>query len=331
MFPQRTLGRTGLKVSAIGLGCMSMSGTYGPRDDAESTRTIHKALDLGIDFIDTAEVYGLGHNEELLGQALKGKWNKVVLATKFGNFGGGGRDPAAAAPKGTAYVRAACEGSLKRLGIECIDLYYLHRVDLTNPIEDVIGAMAKLRDEGKIKHLGISEAGPDTLRRAHKAAPIAALQSEYSLWTRLDPEQHMLPVCRELGISFVAYSPLGRGFLTAQVKATGALPENDRRRQHPRFSDENMKKNLAMLAALEAVAQRKNCKPSQVALAWLLAKGDDVIPIPGTKQVKWLLDNAGAAAIKLAPADMAELDKAFPPGATAGTRYPESEMHRVMV
>jgi aryl-alcohol dehydrogenase-like predicted oxidoreductase len=331
MMPQRDLGRTGLRVSAIGLGCMSMSGVYGPRDDEESTRTIHRALELGVTFIDTAEAYGQGHNEELVGKALKGRWNKVVLATKFGNFGAAGRDPAARAPKGTDYVRAACEGSLKRLGIECIDLYYLHRVDLTNPIEEVVGAMARLREQGKIKHLGLSEAGPETVRRAHKVASIAALQSEYSLWTRQDAEQHMLPLCRELGITYVAYSPLGRGFLSGQVKTAEALPENDRRRAHPRFQGEHIKQNLTMLPTLEAMAARKKCTPAQLALAWVLHQGADIVPIPGTKRRTWLEDNAAACSIALSPADSIELGKAFPPGATAGTRYPESEMYRVMV
>jgi aryl-alcohol dehydrogenase-like predicted oxidoreductase len=328
---QRELGRTGESVSAIGLGCMSMSGTYGVRDDEESVRTVHRALDLGVAFIDTAEAYGNGHNEELLGRALAGRRRQAFLATKFGNFSLGGRNPDGKAPKGTDYVRAACEGSLRRLGTDYIDLYYLHRVDQTNPIEEVVAAMAKLRDQGKIRYLGLSEAGPATLRRAHGIAPIAALQSEYSLWTRDIAEQHMLPLCRELGIAYVAYSPLGRGFLTATVKDTSALPESDRRRVHPRFQGEHLGRNLTMLPMLEALATQKRCTPAQLALAWVLHRGDDIVPIPGTKRRTWLEQNVAALDIALGAAELAELDRAFPPGITSGTRYPESEMHKLML
>ncbi len=328
---KRALGKSGAAVPAIGLGCMGMSGTYGLRDDEETIRTIHRALELGVTFIDTAEGYGAGHNEELVGRALKGKRDRAFLATKFGNFSLGGRNPEGKAPRGTQYVREACEGSLKRLGVETIDLYYLHRVDQTNPIEDVVGAMARLRDQGKIRYLGLSEAGPATLRRAHATAPIAALQSEYSLWTRDIAEQQMLPVCRDLGIAYVAYSPLGRGFLTATVKDVGGLPESDRRRVHPRFQGQHIRKNLGLLPVFEAVSLKKKCTPAQLALAWVLHQGNDVIPIPGTKQRKWLAQNIAALDVTLSDEDIQELDRAFPPGITAGTRYPEGEMHKLMI
>jgi aryl-alcohol dehydrogenase-like predicted oxidoreductase len=328
---QRELGRTREMVSAIGLGCMSMSGIYGVRDDEESIRTIHRALELGVTFIDTAEAYGMGHNEELVGRALAGRRGQAFLATKFGNFSLGGRNPDGKAPKGTAYVREACEGSLRRLGTDRIDLYYLHRVDQTNAIEEVMAAMARLRDEGKIRHLGLSEAGPATLRRAHAVAPIAALQSEYSLWTRDIAEQHMLPVCRELGIAYIAYSPLGRGFLTGTIKNSAGLAETDRRRAHPRFQAEHLDRNVTMLPALEKLAARKGRATAQIALAWVLHRGEDIIPIPGTRRRGWLEQNVAALDIALDAQELAELDRAFPPGVTSGTRYPEGEMHKLMI
>lgn len=326
---RRQLGTTGETVSALGLGCMGMSASYGTRDDEGSIRTLHRALELGIDFWDTAEAYGQGHNEELLAKALAGKRDKVFLATKFGVFGGTGGQ--GAAPKGTAYIREACEASLKRLGTDRIDLYYNHRVDRTNPMEEVVGAMARLVEEGKVRHLGLSEASPETIRKAAAVAPIAALQTEYSLWTRDLAEQELLPVCRALGIAYVAYSPLGRGFLTATVKSTDGLPESDRRHVHPRFQGGNMEKNLALLPALERLAAEKRCTPAQVALAWVLHQGDDILPIPGTKRVKYLEENAAAVDISLSADDLAALDRAFPPGVTAGTRYPENEMFKVML
>jgi aryl-alcohol dehydrogenase-like predicted oxidoreductase len=325
---KRRLGRHGPEVSALGLGCMGMSMAYGTRDDAESEKTIHRALELGVDFFDTAEAYGAGHNEELVGRALAAHRDAVVVATKFGIFGGHGR--ADAAPKGTGYVREACEGSLRRLGMDHIDLYYNHRVDLTNPIEEVVGAMQRLVEEGKVRWLGLSEAGPDTIRRAVSVAPIAALQTEYSLWTRDVAEADLLPLCRELGIAYVAYSPLGRGFLTATVKSTDTLPESDRRHVHPRFQGAHMQRNLDLLPALEEIAGRKGATPAQVALAWVLHQGADVVPIPGTKRVRYLEENLAALDIALSADDLAALDRAFPPGVTSGTRYPENEMYKLM-
>lgn len=324
----RRLGKNGPEVSALGLGCMGMSMSYGSRNDPESEKAIHRALDLGVNFIDTAEAYGRGHNEELVGRALAGRRDTVILATKFGIFGGPGR--ADAAPKGTAYVQEACDGSLKRLGVDHIDLYYNHRVDLTNPIEEVVGAMQRLVDAGKVRHLGLSEASPDTIRRAVAVAPIAAVQTEYSLWTRDVAETDLLPLCRELGIAYVAYSPLGRGFLTATVKTTEGLPETDRRHVHPRFQGEHMAKNLALLPALEDIAAAKGATPAQIALAWVLHQGDDIVPIPGTKRVGYLEENLAALDIALSADDLAALDRAFPPGATSGARYPDAEMYKLM-
>jgi len=326
---KRPLGRTGISVSALGLGCMGMSMAYGAPDDAESIRTVHRALELGIDHLDSAELYGNGHNEELLGKALKDRRGKAFIATKFHNGVKNRRNPEGIAEKGTAYVKKACEMSLQRLGFDHIDLYYIHRMDPVNPIEDVVGAMDSLRMQGKIRFIGLSEAGPETLRRAAKVAPIAALQTEYSLWSRDHAEKEILPVCRELGVAYVAYSPLGRGFLSGQFKAPEAIPANDRRHEHPRFQREHLLKNAELLPPLEAMAAHKKCTTAQLALAWVLHRGEDILPIPGTKKVKWLEENAAALEISLSAADLSELDKAFPPGITSGLRYPEGAMKQL--
>jgi aryl-alcohol dehydrogenase-like predicted oxidoreductase len=316
-FPRRQLGRSNLTVSALGLGCMGMSEFYGERNDEESIRVIHRSIDMGKDFLDTADMYGQGLNEELIGKAIRDRRKKVTLATKFGNVRA--PDGAFVAINGTPeYVRSACDASLKRLGIETIDLYYQHRVDPKTPIEETVGAMAGLIKAGKVRHLGLSEAAPATLRRASKIHPIAALQTEYSLWSR-DAEEEIIPTCRELGIGFVAYSPLGRGFLTGQFKKREDLPTNDRRHIFPRFQDENFKKNLALVEKIEHIAARKGCKASQLALAWVLAQGSDIVAIPGTKKLKYLEENGAAAYIKLTQTELDEINRQIP--AAAGDRY----------
>ena len=324
---KRHLGTGGPEVSAIGLGCMGMSEFYGSTDEQQSIATINHALDEGVCFLDTADMYGSGRNEELVGRAIKGRRDEVFLATKFGNvrgpngeFGGIRGDP--------EYVAQACDSSLQRLGVDVIDLYYQHRVDVNVPIEETVGAMAQLVDEGKVRFLGLSEAAPETIRRAHAVHPITAVQTELSLWSR-DAEEGVLPCVRELGIGYVAYSPLGRGFLTGQFTSAEDFPEDDFRRFHPRFTGENFQRNIALVREVEAMAKEKGCTTAQLALAWVSAQGDDVVPIPGTKRRKYLDENIAALDVKLSDEDLRRLDRILPPGAAAGERYHERGMATV--
>jgi aryl-alcohol dehydrogenase-like predicted oxidoreductase len=324
---KRRLGSNGPEVSAMGLGCMGMSEFYGSGSEQESIATIHHAIERGVSFLDTADMYGVGRNEELVGRAIRDRRDQVFLATKFGNV----RGPAGEflGVKGDPdYVRSACEASLKRLGVEVIDLYYQHRVDPNVPIEDTVGAMLRLKEEGKVRFLGLSEAAPRTIRRAAAVATISAVQTELSLWSR-DAEAEVLPTVRELGIAYVAYSPLGRGFLTGQITSPDDFPEDDFRKFHPRFQGENFAKNIALVREVEAMAKEKGCTTAQLALAWVLAQGDDVIPIPGTKRVRYLDENIGALEVHLSDADLKRLDEILPPGAAAGMRYHERGMETV--
>ena len=323
----RQLGRSNLRVAAIGVGCMGMSEFYGPRDDVESTATIRRALDLGCNFLDTSDAYGPYLNEELVGRAIRERRKDVILATKFGIVRG--PDPMTRSVSGRAdYVRTACEASLKRLGVEVIDLYYLHRVDPNTPIEETVGAMARLVEQGKVRYLGLSEAAPKTIQRACKIHPISALQTEYSLWSR-DPEDELLAVCRAEGVGFVAYSPLGRGFLTGQIRRIEDFAQDDFRRNSPRFQGDNFNLNLALVDRVKTMAAEKRCTPSQLALAWVLAQGEDVVTIPGTKRRTYLEENLGAEKVRLSAADLKRIDELLPKGAANGARYPAATMNLI--
>ena len=322
----RRLGSSPQEVSTVGLGCMTMIGIYGASDDAEATATIHRAPEIGVNLLDTSDAYANGKNEEFVGRAIAGRRDDYVVVTKFGNIRHpDGRQGVDSSP---AHVAAACEASLKRLGIETIDFYLQHRVDPDTPIEETVGAMARLVEQGKVRYLGMCEAAPATIRRAHAVHPISVLQTEYSLWSR-DAEDGILPTCRELGIGFMAYSPLGRGFLTGAIDSLEALEEKDRRRDHPRFQAENLERNQRLLKPIREVAEAKGCSPAQLALAWVLSKGDDIVPIPGAKQRGHLEANAAAIDVELGDDDIARLDEAIPPGAAAGTRYPAGGMKRL--
>ena len=327
MMKTRKLGKQGLVVSTLGLGCMGMSEFYGPSDEAESLATIHRALSLGVNFLDTADMYGVGKNEELVGRAIRGRRDQVILATKFGHVRGANGEFLGVNGR-PEYVKRACEVSLKRLGVEHIDLYYQHRADPNTPIEDTVSAMSDLVHEGKVRFLGLSEAAPSTVRRAAKVHPIAALQTEYSLWSR-DTEGEVLETCRQLGIGFVAYSPLGRGFLTGRFKTQEDIPQDDWRRHHPRFEGENFKRNLHLAEAVRQIAEEIGFTPAQLALAWVLAQGKDIVPIPGTKHTRYLEENLGALNVHLTDEHLRRLDEAFPVGVTAGERYHEQGMRSI--
>jgi aryl-alcohol dehydrogenase-like predicted oxidoreductase len=325
----RQLGKAGPRVSAVGLGCSGMSADYGVPDDVESVATIHRAIELGVNLLDTSDAYAAGRNEQLVGSALAGRRDGVILATKFGNIRGPGGERGGVNGR-PDYVPVACEASLKRLGVDVIDLYYVHRIDPDVPIEDTVGAMARLVEQGKVRWLGLCEAGPETIRRGHAVHPLAAVQMEYSLWTR-DAEEKILPVTRELGIALVAYSPLGRGFLTAAFKSRDDLIPTDRRHAHPRFQEGNFEQNLGLLGPIEQLAGQKGWTAGQVALAWLLAQGDDIVPIPGTKRRRYLEQNVAAVELALGDAELAALRAAFPPGAAAGLRYPEFQLRKLLI